>query len=110
MPCRGGAASPPKLSYSLRSRRPPPLAPPPDRLVLAVLLLPPPARRSRRRLAAAAGDILEAEQDHRDVVAPAGGVGGVDQPLAERLERVGLLEHRAQLRLVDHRRQSVRAE
>ena len=69
-------------------------------------------RRGRRGRAGAAArlDLLEAEEDDRDVVAAARRVGGVDQALAERLERVGLLEQRAQLGLVDHRGQPVGAQ
>ena len=58
-----------------------------------------------------AADVLQAEQDHGDVVAAAGRVGGGDELAAGVLEVVGgALEHGPHADLVDHRRQAVGAE
>ena len=55
-------------------------------------------------------DVLEPEEDHGDVVAAAGLVGGRDQLAPERLERAARLEDRLQARLRHHRGEAVRAQ
>ena len=67
-------------------------------------------RRRRAGVRAAAVDVLEAEQDHGDVVAPAGVVGGGDQLAAGAVELGHALHHGPHADLVDHRRQAVRAQ
>ena len=56
-------------------------------------------------------DLLEREQDHRDVVAPARRIGGGDQIVTELVQRPGVLDQqRLQLVLADHRGETVGAD
>ena len=55
-------------------------------------------------------DVLHAEEDHGDVVAPAGRVGGIDERLAGGAQVGGIDERALDLLVGDHRRQPVRAE
>jgi hypothetical protein len=68
----------------------------------------------RRRLLAggvgSAADLLEAKQDHGDVVAPAGLVGGVDQRATALAQRGGRADDLRDAPLGDHRRQPVAAQ
>ena len=87
-----GSASPANVSYSA------------VRCACGSAVTAPPA------VAGPCADVLEAEQDDGDVVAPAGLVGRGDQRAADLLERAARCsQQRLELRLVDHRRSGRRS-